>query len=132
MNNCPCGSNTKYTQCCGRYIDGDASAPTAESLMRSRYTAYTQANISYIADTMTTPLNRKRAKIWAKNSTWLGLTVLNSKKGLANDIIGWVEFLAELEDKNGKQQLHELSEFHKINGKWIYVKGEHNPMPMRS
>ena len=130
MNNCACGSNTEYAQCCGRYIDGEANAPTAESLMRSRYTAYTRADINYIADTMTKPLNRKQAKIWAKNSTWLGLTILNTKAGLANDRIGWVEFLAELEDKHGKQQLHELSEFHKINGKWIYVNGEHNPMPM--
>ena len=26
-------------QCCGRYLDGEA-APTAEALMRSRYTAF--------------------------------------------------------------------------------------------
>jgi SEC-C motif-containing protein len=38
---CPCGSdNKKYTDCCGRYLDGGEAAPTAEALMRSRYTAY--------------------------------------------------------------------------------------------
>lgn len=127
MNNCPCGSNTEYSKCCGQYIDGDKTAPTAESLMRSRYTAYTLAKIDYIAATMTRPLNRKQAKTWAKNSKWLGLTILNTKQGLADDSIGWVEFLAELQDKDGKQQLHELSEFHKINGVWIYTSGIHNP-----
>ncbi len=38
---CPCGSNKPYTDCCARYVEGNKHAPTAEALMRSRYTAYT-------------------------------------------------------------------------------------------
>ncbi len=41
MTSCPCGSEREYQDCCGRYIDAREKAPTAESLMRSRYAAYT-------------------------------------------------------------------------------------------
>ena len=37
---CPCGSGLDYGLCCGQYISGAKDAPTAEALMRSRYTAY--------------------------------------------------------------------------------------------
>ena len=36
---CPCGLPAAYDRCCGRFLAG-AAAPTAELLMRSRYTAY--------------------------------------------------------------------------------------------
>jgi SEC-C motif-containing protein len=36
---CPCGGPT-LASCCGRYLRGGASAPDAEALMRSRYTAF--------------------------------------------------------------------------------------------
>ena len=42
MKSCPCGSQKQYEQCCGPFLDGRAIAPTAEALMRSRYTAYTK------------------------------------------------------------------------------------------
>lgn len=34
-------------QCCGRYLDGEA-APTAEALMRSRYTAFALRDEDYL------------------------------------------------------------------------------------
>ena len=37
---CPCGG-ASYASCCSRYIDSATPAPTAEALMRSRYSAYT-------------------------------------------------------------------------------------------
>ncbi|HRZ89595.1 MAG TPA: SEC-C metal-binding domain-containing protein, partial [Spirochaetia bacterium] len=37
---CPCGSGREYSACCGPVIAGAVPAPTAEALMRSRYTAY--------------------------------------------------------------------------------------------
>jgi uncharacterized protein YchJ len=36
---CPCGLGDDYASCCGRLHAG-AHAPTAESLMRSRYSAF--------------------------------------------------------------------------------------------
>ena len=37
---CPCQSSLEYNLCCGRYHKGKLAAPTAEALMRSRYSAY--------------------------------------------------------------------------------------------
>nr|WP_316226808.1 SEC-C metal-binding domain-containing protein [Bradyrhizobium sp. SZCCHNS3052] len=43
---CPCGSGLPYDRCCGPYLDGDDQPPTAEALMRSRYTAYTRGTFA--------------------------------------------------------------------------------------
>ena len=40
MSECPCGSGKSYAACCGPLHAGAAIAPTAEALMRSRYSAY--------------------------------------------------------------------------------------------
>ena len=47
---CPCGSGKEYAACCGPVISGKAAAPTAEALMRARYSAYVKAEIGFIAD----------------------------------------------------------------------------------
>ena len=44
---CPCGSSLALTECCGPIIAG-SPAPSAEAMMRARYTAYTQHNIDFI------------------------------------------------------------------------------------
>ena len=49
---CPCGSLHPYADCCGRFIEHpECAAPTAEALMRSRYTAYTLGCESYLLAT---------------------------------------------------------------------------------
>ena len=50
-NPCPCGSGLSLNACCKPLIDGTAKAPTAEALMRSRYTAYASADVGYITRT---------------------------------------------------------------------------------
>src|SRR5450830_1542703 len=72
---CPCGGPTLAT-CCGPYIDGSAIAPSAEALMRSRYTAYGQRNEPYLLATWhastrpTEPIMSDEEKV-----QWLGLEV---------------------------------------------------------
>ncbi|MCS5574781.1 MAG: SEC-C metal-binding domain-containing protein, partial [Pseudomonadales bacterium] len=39
---CPCESGQIYDKCCGLFLAGMGFAPTAEALMRSRYTAYVE------------------------------------------------------------------------------------------
>lgn len=51
MTPCPCVSGKEFDSCCGIYLSGLASAPTAEALMRSRYTAYTKNRYDYLLDT---------------------------------------------------------------------------------
>jgi SEC-C motif-containing protein len=40
MQTCPCGSQKPFSDCCEPYVSGAEAAPTAEALMRSRYSAY--------------------------------------------------------------------------------------------
>lgn len=48
---CACGSNKKYIDCCGHYLDEVEVASNAEVLMRSRYTAYTLGREDYLLAT---------------------------------------------------------------------------------
>jgi len=119
---CPCGSGREFMKCCKPFITGKALPQTAEQLMRSRYTAYTRANIDYIKATQQHPhFDTAEAKRWAEQSKWLGLKVLNATLGGENDNTGTVEFIATYKLNGQRQELHEVSQFQKIEGKWIYL-----------
>ena len=130
---CPCGGPSLAT-CCGPYIDGTAIAPTAEALMRSRYTAYGQRNEPYLLATWhastrpTEPIMSEEEKV-----QWLGLEVksslrLRQRKAEAQPNEDFVEFVARLRVNGRGQRLHELSRFLREPGegglRWFYVDGE--------
>jgi len=125
MSKCPCGSNKEFDDCCNRYISEKLNAPMPEDLMRSRYSAYTQANILYIQKTMcgkaAKNYDENSALDWARNTEWLGLSVLKSE--MQTSEIGFVEFVARYKYNGINQQIHERSEFLKIKDKWYYVDG---------
>jgi len=62
MSECPCGSAAQYEECCGRYIQKGLNPPTAEALMRSRYSAYVKGVPEYIAKTALEPAPIVRQK----------------------------------------------------------------------
>lgn len=124
MHACPCGSNKNYSECCGLYINGHKKPEVPEQLMRSRYTAYTQANIDYIIKTMRPPasinFNENFEKDSASNVKWLGLDIIKTSIDHSK---GYVEFIAHFEKQGKKDFFHEKSEFHRINDEWYYVDG---------
>lgn len=125
---CNCGSSLSIEYCCTSIIDGNKKALTAEQLMRSRYTAYTIANIAYIIETTHKSLRRTLSfsdiEEWSKENQWIRLEVLSTKKGQPEDIKGEVTFKANFFDKNGiPQSHHERSLFVKENDIWLYRKG---------
>lgn len=137
MEKCPCGNELSYLACCGKFITGKAIPTTPEALMRSRYTAYTQANVEYIATTMRAPANKdfdpETAREWAEQVTWLKLEIVHTKQDNAHK--GFVEFLAHYADENKSYILHEISEFHFEDGHWYYVDGrgsERKSLPTQS
>jgi SEC-C motif-containing protein len=96
--------------------------------MRSRYTAYTQANIDYIANTMQGPASHgfdaKEALSWAKAVKWLGLDVVTSSH---DGDQGTVEFIANYSHDGLTHRLHEISQFHRVDNQWYYIEG-HGPV----
>lgn len=133
MSECPCGSGKAFDACCEPYITGKENAPTAETLMRSRYSAYATGHIDYLAETLV-PEKRSEhdsesVRSWAEESEWLGLTIVNTKAGTEKDSTGEVVFAAKFKQKNMVQEHREHSQFRKEDGKWFYVDGYLLPPP---
>lgn len=122
---CPCGSHDSLAACCGRFLSGSAIPATAEQLMRSRYTAYTQANISYIQQTMreTAALNFDpiAAENWAKSVKWKRLKVLDAFPHPTDPNRAYVSFTAYYIVNGRPEEIREVSEFRRINERWFYI-----------
>lgn len=126
---CPCGSSLPYQECCELILTGRREADTCHQLMRSRYVAFTMANIDFLMKShhsSTRPVKeRKQIKKWAESVQWMGLTVLNTKDGEASDQTGYVEFRALYLENGIVHQIHENSFFKRENNHWVYVSGIH-------
>lgn len=124
MESCPCNSGKSYALCCEPFLTNAKNPLTPEALMRSRYTAYTQANIDYIADTMqgsaAEDFDKEHAAHWSKHLQWLGLKVIRS---IQDNDKGTVEFIATYSQNGNQENLYEISDFQKIEGKWFYIDG---------
>ena len=124
---CPCGSTLADDACCARYHRGE-TAPTAEALMRSRYTAYVRGEIDYLVDThdpsTRTSLDRDSIATWSRETEWLGLEIVATEYGSATDARGVVEFIARGKSNGKPFTQHERSRFRKVSGRWVYVDGK--------
>lgn len=123
---CPCGSGLEYDDCCGRFHSNKAFAPTAESLMRSRYSAFVKQEIAYLKET-TWPARQKQFDEAgyldrAENSIWLGLEILETVDGQEENSNGTVTFLAKSMVDGTVHEQRERSLFKKKAGRWYYVK----------
>ncbi len=109
---CPCGSGKPLVDCCGRYHAGEA-APTAEVLMRSRYSAYVLKLSDYLLETWHSSSRPVALNVEEDAIAWLRLQIIDSGTD-------WVEFAAFFQGG----QLHERSRFVYENGRWFYIDGE--------
>ena len=119
LDPCPCGSGTAYGGCCGPLHDG-TPAPTAEALMRSRYSAYAVGDLDHLFRTWH-PRTRPAGLGPAPGLAWVGLEVLRTVAGGAEDETGVVEFRARFRDSRGEQVMRETSRFQRRGGRWVYV-----------
>ncbi|QJE00075.1 YchJ family protein [Massilia forsythiae] len=135
---CPCGSALPVLRCCGPYIAGAELPPTAEALMRSRYTAFTMQDEDYLRATWH-PSTRPDEPIVDKHEKmqWLGLEIksalrLRQRKAdlPEHPDQDTVEFVARFRIDGRAHRLHEISRFVRepdaaIGGKprWFYLDG---------
>jgi SEC-C motif-containing protein len=127
MTLCPCQSGQNYDDCCGAIIAGRRAAPTAEALMRSRYSAFARGELDYLHDSLH-PDHRgdhdpEATRQWAERSEWLTLEILSKQAGGEDDDSGTVEFAARFRQKGATLTHHEVGEFSRLNGRWYYVDG---------
>jgi len=119
---CPCGSGDVLDACCGPILDG-RPAPTAERLMRSRYTAFALGDAGYLRRSWH-PSTRPASLDIDPEVRWLRLDILAKVGGGPFDQDGIVEFEAVHRDPSGRGVLHERSRFVREDGRWYYVDGD--------
>lgn len=120
--NCPCGSGRPLAQCCGRFHAGEA-APDAESLMRSRYSAYVLGLEDYLLATWHPATRPPALELDAPpRPQWLGLAVKAHVPLDADHAT--VEFVARYKLNGRAFRLHETSRFERVAGRWLYVGGD--------
>lgn len=127
--NCPCGSSESFEKCCQPFLSGTSLPETAEKLMRSRYSAYTKADVDYLRKTLApesrSDFDPKSTEQWAKESTWKGLKIISTDRGGPGDKKGTVEFSATYEHEGEALEHYEVSKFRKSDkGQWLFVDGE--------
>lgn len=124
---CPCGSGRFEISCCGPYLAGKP-APTAESLMRSRYTAFTRADVDYIERTCAGParlaFDRASLALSVARTEWLGLTIEDVGAGGEEDASGTVRFTVRYREGGRLFSQTETSEFQKFEDGWRYMRGD--------
>ena len=120
---CPCGwrERRSLAECCGRHHAGEP-APTAEALMRSRYSAFVLRDRDYLlrtwhADTRPADLGLDTP------ARWLGLRIIGARD--TGPDTAEVEFVARYRVGGGSAiRLRERSRFVRHQGHWLYVDGE--------
>ncbi|OAT37531.1 YchJ family protein [Proteus myxofaciens] len=127
-SSCPCNSQRPYNECCEPYHLGKENAPTAEALMRSRYSAFVKHDADYLIKSWhpTCRIASLRDELIAgfPNTQWLGLNIISTQES-THPNEAYVEFSACFIERNtdDKQYLHERSRFLKIDDCWFYIDG---------
>jgi SEC-C motif domain protein len=116
---CPCGTGVPYDACCGPF-HGGTPAPTAEKLMRSRYSAFALGDAEYLVRTWHSS-TRPPALRLDSSRRWLGLAIEATDGGGLLHKTGTVEFTASYQDGDFRGAQHENSRFVREDGQWFYV-----------
>ena len=116
---CPCGLPAAYERCCGRFLGG-VPAPTAELLMRSRYTAFVRQDAEHLLRSWH-PSTRPATVSFEPTLRWTRLEVLETAAGGERDETGTVRFRATHVQDGAVGALEELSRFRREDGRWTYV-----------
>ncbi len=125
-NPCPCGRGTPQGRalalgvCCGLYHAGQ-TAPDAESLMRSRYSAFVVGDVPYLLATWHASQRPATIELDA-GSKWLGLEIKQHRATGPDQ--AEVEFVARFRVAGKAVRQHERSRFVREAGRWFYVDGD--------
>jgi SEC-C motif domain protein len=123
---CPCGRTTpkgqvlSFDACCCPYHSGQ-SAPDAESLMRSRYSAFVQGDVPYLLATWQGSQRPAELELEA-GAKWLGLEIKQHR--ITGEDTAEVEFVARFRVGGKAIRQHERSRFVREDGRWFYVDGD--------
>ncbi|NII40804.1 SEC-C motif-containing protein [Curtobacterium flaccumfaciens] len=118
---CPCLSGNPYDECCGPLHAG-APAPTAERLMRSRFSAFALGLPEYLLRSWH-PSTRPAMLDLDPDQRWTRLDIVGTRSGGPFDSAGTVTFRAWWRSDSERGTLEETSDFVREGGHWYYVDG---------
>jgi SEC-C motif domain protein len=124
---CPCGRlNPRgrplaFENCCAPYLDHGVDAPDAESLMRSRYSAFVLERPAYLLASWHATTRPPELTL-DPGIKWLGLAIKGVKSIDADH--AEVAFVARSRVGGRGQRLEERSRFVRDDGRWLYIDGE--------
>ncbi|MGI5521223.1 YchJ family protein [Micromonospora sp. CA-259024] len=120
---CPCGSGRAYADCCAPLHSGDAHAPTAEALMRSRFSAFALGDADYLLRSWHPSTRPPRLEL-DPGQRWVRLEIVDTERGGLLDTAGTVTFHAHHRDAGRPGTLTEHSRFVREDGRWVYLDGD--------
>ncbi len=124
---CPCGRpdsqgrGLAYARCCAPAHSGQQPAPDAETLMRSRYSAFVRGDVPYLLATWHTRTRPASLEV-QEGAKWLGLDI-RAHRSTGTDTAE-VEFVARFRVAGRAVRQHELSRFVREEGRWYYIDGD--------
>ena len=124
---CACGrTNPKdqvlpYADCCGPVHSGECPATDAETLMRSRYSAFVLGDVPYLLATWHASTRPASLELEA-GAKWLGLEIKDQR--MTGTDTAEVEFVARFRVAGRAVRQHERSRFVREHGLWFYVDGD--------
>ncbi len=123
---CPCGRSDArgrllpLAHCCGPLLAGEP-APSAEQLMRSRYSAFVLGDVPYLRASWHASTRPAELSL-EPGARWLGLEVRRHYTTGAQT--AEVEFVARCRVAGRAVRQHERSRFVREDGRWFYVDGD--------
>ena len=126
---CPCGG-AGYETCCAPLHEGGV-AEDAETLMRSRYSAFALGKLDYLWRTLHSAHDdremdeatwRETIERSVEGRTYTGLKILETRAP-GDDGIARVLFVAKMRDSSGTHEFCELSYFLQEADEWRYLTG---------
>lgn len=122
---CPCGTQSSYSDCCQPLHLKKSAASSVEQLMRSRYCAFVQHEFQYLLDTHA-PEFRDGLTVEQLSQPplpqWIALDVITSSQRQQS---GTVTFKAWFHLDKKLDAIYEKSNFILRQGLWFYTDGEH-------
>lgn len=115
---CPCLSGQTYAECCGPLHKGEP-APSAERLMRSRFSAFALGDADYLLRSWHRSTRPARLDL-DEGLRWYRLDIERTERGGPFDREGVVAFRAYFRGAE-RGELAETSRFVKEGRDWFYV-----------
>ena len=117
---CPCGTGLQFGECCLPIHTGERQAPTAEALMRSRFSAFATGSVEWLLTSWHASTRPATLEL-DPGIRWLRLDIVDTEGGPFGRK-AQVEFRAHYRDADGRGELHERSRFVREQG-WQYIDG---------